>query len=191
MNLTEIDLGEEGKEYVSSCLRQGTGLCLKILRGLDRGGDVFAPLPAATPLKRARQFEVGGLMSRSETGAWFERHVEQLSGRTGNGTLVFQDVWATPRDFPAPCDGMFVDSSNVYYALGPHEITAATISSTMRRITSFLFVSVFCDFSFRTEDMPPRPIVGETITDEIANNALEVFISAYDQEGLVVWVRKD
>ena len=162
MNLIEIDLGEEGKEYISSWFRGGTGLCSKIATELERGGDVFAPLPPATPRERALQFKVGGLTSWRETCGWFERHLEQLSGRTGNGSLVFQDVWARPQDPARGRDGLFFDRSNsVYYILSPHEINAAAISQTMRRIKSFLLVAVFCNFSLPAADVPTTRILDE------------------------------
>jgi hypothetical protein len=197
MDLKEIDLGKEGEEYVSYSLTGEKGLCSKIFRGLDRGGDVFSPLPATMSLERAKQFRVGGLTSRRETFAWFGRHVEQLRGRTPNGSLVFQDVWARPRDFAVPRDGMFFDADSVYYALGPREINPAAISLTERQITSFSLVAVFCNFSFcaadvsQTTDASQTPIVSESVIDDIANNTQEIFVSAYDQEGLVVWRRKD
>lgn len=191
MGLREIVLGKEGEEFVSSSLTGETGLCAKISKGLDRGGDVFAPLPATTSLERAKQFEAGGLMSRRETFAWLERHVEQLSERTPGGSLVFQDVWARPHLFPVPHDGMLFDADSVYYAFGPREISPAAISMAIGEITSFVFVAVFCNFSFRATDVPQTRVVPDNIIDEIANSTQEIFISAYDQEGLVVWRRRD
>lgn len=192
MNLKEINLGEEGLDYVASCLRGETGLCSKIARELERGGDVFAPLPAGTSRQRALQFEAGGLMSWRETCVWFERELEQLSGRIGNGSLAFQDLVARPQDpVRGGYDGLFFDRSSVYYILRPQEINAATISLTMPRINSFLLVAVFCNFSFRAADVPTTRILDEALIDEMAHNAQEVFISAYDREGLVVWRREN
>jgi len=190
MNLIEMNLGEEGKEYILSWFKGGTGLCSKIPKELERGGNVFAPLPAGTTRERALQFRWGGLMSWRETCVWFERELEQLSGRSGNGSLVFQDVWAKPQDPARGRGGLFFDQSgSVYYVLGPHEINAAAISLTMRRVKSFLLVAVFCSSSFRAAELSTPGILDETLTDEMANNAQEVFVSAYDREGLVVWRR--
>lgn len=192
MNLKEISLGEEGKEYISSWFRGGLGLSSKIPRQLEQGGDVFAPLPAETSRERALQFETGGLTSWRETCAWFERELERLSGLAKDGSLVFQNVWAKPQDpILKEYDHVFFDrSSSVYYVLGHHDINAASISTTMRQVYSFLFVAVFCNFSFSVADVPTTRILDETIIDGMAANAQEVFVSAYDREGLVVW-RKD
>lgn len=192
MNLKEIDLGEAGLKYVASYLKRETGLCSRISRGPERGGDVFAPLPAGTSRERALQFEAGGLLSWRETCVWFERELEQLSGRSDNGSLVFQDVWAKQQDpVWGEHDGLFFDRSGVYYVIGPHDFNAAAISLAVRQIISFRFVAVFTNFNLRAADIPPNRVVAETLIDEIAHGAEEVFISAYDQEGLVVWRAKD
>jgi hypothetical protein len=139
MNLIEIDLGKEGVEYLSHWLGGERGLCTKLARQLARGGDVFAPLPAGTSLDRASEFRWGGLLAWRETCAWFDREIEQLRGRADKGSLVFQDVWFTPQDaVRGGFDGALFDQSSVYYVLGPHEINAAAISGTVRRLHSFL-----------------------------------------------------
>jgi hypothetical protein len=191
MNLKQINLGEEGLNYVASSLRGWPGLCSKIPRQLERGGDVFAPLPAETPRERALRFNTGGLMSWRETCVWFERELEQLSRRTDKGSLVFQDLVARPQDPGREGnDRLFFDQPSVYYIIGPHEINAATISRTILEIDSFLLVAVFCNFSFSAADVPSTRILDETLIDEMANNAQEVFVTAYDREGLVVWRRR-
>jgi hypothetical protein len=191
MNLKEISLGEEGKEYILSCFRGELGLSSRIPRQLEQGGDVFAPLSAETSRERALQFETGGLMSWRETCAWFEREVERLSGRADNGSLVFQNVWAKPQDpILKEYDRVFFDrSSSVYYVLGRHDINAASISRTVRQVYSFLFIAAFCNFSFSAADAPSTRILDETIINGMAANAQEVFVSAYDREGFVVWRR--
>jgi hypothetical protein len=189
MNLKEVNLGDEGLEYVASCLRGWPGLCSGIARQLERGGDVFALLPAGTPRERALQFETGGLLSWRETCVWFEREIEHLSGRAANGSLVFQDLLARPHDpVLGEYDGVFFDqSSAVYHVLGPHDINAEAVSRAMLRLRRFLLVAVFCNFSFSAADVPTTRMLDETIIDGMAANAQQLFVSAYDQEGLVVW----
>lgn len=192
MALRETDLGDEGREYVVSSLRGETGLCSKILVESQRAGEVFAPLPVGTSRERAVQFNAGGLMSRHETFAWFARHLQQLSGDMPTGSLVFEDVWAKPQDAARSRDGLFFDQSNVYYVidLDLDKSDAAAIEFAVRQIKSFLFVAVFSSFNFRAADVPPTRVVTAALIDQIAKGAQEVFLSAYDQEGLVVWRRK-
>lgn len=188
MNLKEISLGEEGKAYISSWFTGGTGLSSRIPRQLEQGGDVFALLPAGTTRERALQFETGGLLSWRETCTWFDHEIEQLSSHADKGSLAFQDVWFGPQDaVGGGFDGAFFDQSSVYYILGAHEMNAAAISRTMLKIRSFLLVAVFCNLSFRAADVPATRVLDETLIDAMANNAQEVFVSAYDYEGLIVW----
>ena len=186
-----MNLGQEGKEFISAWFRGGVGLSGKIPMQLERGGEVFAPLPPQTRRERALQFEAGGLLSWRDTCMWFERELERLSGRTANGSLVFEDLVARPHHpFREGYDRLFFDDqSTVYYVLGPHDISAAAISETMLRVRSFLLVAVFCNFSFSAADVPATRILNDTLIDGMANNAQEVFVSAYDREGLVVWRR--
>lgn len=191
MNLKQMNLGQEGLAYVASRLTGELGLCAKLSRQLERGGGVLAPLPATTSPDRALQFKAGGLMSWGETCVWFEREIEQLSGRTANGSLVFQDVWFRAQDTVGEeHNGLYFDGqSNVYYILGPHEINAAAISETILGLKSFQLVAVFCNFSFSAADVPTTRILDETLIEAMASSAQEVFVSAYDREGLVVWRR--
>lgn len=148
MTLKEMNLGEEGLAFVVSSLTGELGLCSKLAKQMERGGDVFVPMPAGIPRERALQLDTGGVMSMRETYAWFERELEQLSGRTENGSVVFQDVWFRPDDpVRGGYDGAFFDQSCVYYVLGPHEINAAAVSRTKLRLHSFKLVAVFSNFT--------------------------------------------
>lgn len=189
MSLKEMNLGEEGKEFISAWFRRGAGLSGKIAMQLERGGEVFAPLPPETRRERALQFEAGGLLSWRDTCMWFERELERLSGRTANGSLVFEDIGFTSQDVVGEkYDGLFFDDqSSVYYVLGPRDINEAAISDTILRLKSFFLVAIFCNFSFSAAGVPTTRILDETLIDGMANNAQEVFVSAYDREGLVVW----
>lgn len=196
MDLNEIDLGEEGLHYVASCLTGERGLSSKIANELKQGGDVFAPLPVGTSRQRALEFETGGLTTRRETYAWFARRLEQLTGGSPAGSLVFQDVWMNQRDvleYPqnfAKAEGvLFLDQSSIYYVLDLEDLNATTLSAAVRRIKSFKFVAVFSNFHFRAADIPPTRVVAEPLIEAIAHSAQEVFVSAYDIEGLVVWRR--
>jgi hypothetical protein len=61
-------------------------------------GEVFAALPEGTSIERAKSFDVGGLMSRSDAIAWFTEHLTRLWRIEGTGTLVLQDIWVKPTD---------------------------------------------------------------------------------------------
>jgi len=192
MALKQIDLGATGLDYVASCLRGWPGLCPKLAKQLEQGGEVFAALPEGTSRERVLQFKTGGLLAWRETRVWLDRELEQLSSRSDSGSLVFQDLVTGPQD---PCLGEYEDvffdgQSGVYYVIGLHDINTTSISRAISQVNSFLLVAAFCNFSFSAADVPATRILGETLIDGMADNAQEVFVSAYDREGLVVW-RKD
>jgi hypothetical protein len=91
-DLKIISLGVDGFDYVKACLRQGTGLCDKILRCTLTDGETFAPVPEGTSLARAKSFSAGGLISRRTSLAWFAIYIKNLRKIEENGTLIFQDI---------------------------------------------------------------------------------------------------
>src|ERR1700726_2827627 len=99
--LVEIALDADGIEYVEQCLRQGTGLCRKLLRLPLASGRAFAPVPRQKRLDRVKSFDEGGLMARHDTIAWLAEHSLHFWDAYPTGLLVFQDIWANPNDPPA------------------------------------------------------------------------------------------
>src|SRR5205823_5219738 len=148
--MTEIRLGQDGIEYVRSCLRQGSDLCSRILELTLADGEAFAPVPDDVDLNRVKQFDVGGLISRRETVYWLTRHLKHLFQNDLMGTLVFQDVWATPGDVAGVAGGTrrFFHNQNVYYLLGHGDLKEHQISETLRQLRSYLVIAVFAQFQF-------------------------------------------
>src|SRR5690242_14066961 len=175
----------DGIRYVEACLRQGMGISSKILQlGLDNG-EVYAALPEGTSLERATSFDVGGLMSRRDAIAWFAEHVDNLWRIEGTGTLVIQDVWVRSN---APAVQMstvkkFFNDTEVYYFLEKGDCEWPSINAAIGAVVSFLFIATFSRYPIRSDDLPADGIVTESVVDEIARAAREVFVSAYDQEG--------
>ena len=64
------------------------------------------------------------------------------------------------------------------------------IQRTVNAVASYLFIAFFSRYSMSSQTLPTDRIVSEVVIDEIALHTLEVFVGAYDQEGLVVWNRK-
>jgi len=189
MIFNEVELGQDGADYVISCLKQGTGLCTKILKVVAADRNAFAPMPDGVSPTSAKQFKVGGVMSRHDTLAWLGRHVETLHQEMPDGALILQDIWAKPDDplTIRPGVGVFYNNSNVYYFLDADNVTSNKISQAAHCLQSYLLVAVFSNARVLPEDLSPTHCVAETVIDKIARNAREIYIGAYDQEGLVVW----
>jgi hypothetical protein len=191
IKLTEIPLDDEGVAYVDSCLRQGTGLCSKVREISFSGGRAFAPLPEGVSAERARKFKVGGLTSRSETQLWLVEHVRNLHQRTAIGRLIFQDIWAKPTDPAVRNSGLkaFFEGANVYYELDPKAANIYSLNQILRTMESYLFIAMYTDNSSPTGEQSASDFVDELMIEKLARDTIEIFVGAYDQEGLVVWCR--
>jgi hypothetical protein len=187
--MSEVDLGQEGIEYIRSCLSQGSGLCSRLLELDFAAGETFAPAPDDIGSTRVKQFNVGGLISRKETVDWLTRHLKQLFQKDAVGTFVLQDVWAKPEDVAGNAAGTqaVVHDENVYYVLGPSDVAAERISAAIQQLRSYLMVAVFARLQLPLHQLMPGGQVSNGFIRDLAKGTREVFVGAYDQEGLVVW----
>lgn len=186
-NLIEVDLGNEGINYLEEHLRQGTGLCRKIRRLPLKSGQAFAPLPQHTSLDRAKLFEAGGLLSWRDTINWLADHVRTMWHDEPDGTLIFQDVWGGRPTDPVvqrKATQNFFHADNVYYFV---ESPEQPINSIVQETSSFLLIGVFVHFALRDRDLGPQRIAAKGLIDKLARSTEEIFVTAYDREGLVVW----
>lgn len=186
-NLVEVDLRAAGIDHVDRRLRQGTGLCRKLLRLELASGRAFAPVPAHTTLDRAKSFDAGGLMPERDAIAWLGGYLQKLWATDPAGVLVFQDTWASPDDPPVPIapQSRFITSENIYYFVEKNMV-ARDLEHTWRAITSFAWIGIFTRARAR---LIPGARVGDDIIEELARSTHAIFVEAYDREGLVVWER--
>jgi hypothetical protein len=113
--------------------------------------------------------------------------VKSLWQCSPNGTLVIQDIWAKSSDPPLrhSSSKKFFQDGNVYFFCERDD--ADSIQQTIRAVTSYLFIAFFSGHSMSSQMLPLHHVVSKNVIDEIARNMQEIFVSAYDQEGLVVW----
>jgi hypothetical protein len=189
MQLEKLPLGREGLAYVEECLQAGAGLCTKFLGLGFAGGEVFASVPEGTSLERAKSFNTGGLMRRRDADAWLAEHIVNLRRPGANGTLILQDIWMKPSGLVVqrPRVKGFSDGESVYYCLSQDETNFDFLQSAMRAMASYLFIGFFSRVSVQCEGQPTNHVVSTRLINEIAEATEEVFVGAYDQEGLVVW----
>jgi hypothetical protein len=189
MGLISVSLGSNGIAHVESCLKQGMGLCAKLLEFSFFDGFAFAPLPQGVNPERAKKFDAGGLVSRRATNMWFVEYLQTLCQHESQGSVVFQDIWAKPDD-PAVVNSKvngFVTNAEVYYFLECSEIDQYAVSRLMGAIQSYLFVAVFVPLPVLSQELLARRRVDDSIIEDIARATLQIFVGAYDQEGIVVW----
>lgn len=189
IKLIEKEIGPDGIAYVQECLRQGGGLSSKLLELPLTLGKAYALVPEQTSTMRAKSFNVGGLMHRHDTNIWLAAHLLSLWKVQGTGTCILQDVWAKPSD-PAvrrTNSKKLFDDENVYYFLQRDDIDLLTMESTIRSLVSYLFIGVFTQYVIQESDISSNYVSAPNVVDAIAHLTKEVFVTAYDQEGLVIW----
>ncbi|HEX9132967.1 MAG TPA: hypothetical protein VF844_11805 [Ktedonobacteraceae bacterium] len=193
-NLKKLPLGQDGIKFVESRLVSGgKGICLKLLNLPLSEGTVYAVVPEDTSLDRAKQFETGGLAQWIYGDAWLAKHVISLYSDNMDGTLIFHDVWgASPTDSgfrKKRKSEMFFNQTDVYHFVEAGYINSDIVIRTMREIASFLLIGAFINFPIVASELPADGFVDDSLIDELVRNTQEIYVSAYDQEGFVVWQR--
>ena len=158
---------------------------------VEAGGWTFAPVPRGTDQKRAEEFHIGGLMSRREMTAWLADHLNGISKTERRSTVIFQDVWAAPTDSAvrSVTSNKFLNDSQVYYFIQAEEFESALIERVLRELTSYLLIGVFTRFPISSPELASDYRTTEKIIISAAREVLEIFVGAYDQEGVVIWRR--
>lgn len=185
--MTEVPLGEPGRLYIQTVLRDCVGAAALLVETVSSAGEIFAPLPSGTSYDRALQFEFGGLSARSHALDWL---FEDLTNK-GGGTLLVQDIWLKPDDLTvkrAKIETYFTDGSQVYYYLPLASLSPARLLNLYKQVSSFQFVGfhIAGDLALSVEDKNEHRVSAVRI-QEFAPLATTVYISAYDQEAWVVW----
>jgi hypothetical protein len=191
--LKAISLGAAGLSFIKTGLYDGgKGVCLKLLDLPLSEGTVFTPLPTDVGLDRALTFKVGGIIKNANIEGWFAEHIVSLSSKNPNGSLIFQDVWGgRPGEAGTKHrkSSMFFNQTNLYHFVEPKNMNPQSIIYAMREITSFLKIGAFVNVPIAASKLPKDLFVDDNFIEHLANNTREIYISAYDQEGLVIWQR--
>ena len=191
--LVKTPLGQNGIDYVTSCLQKGgKGLPQRLLQLPLAKGTTYSPLPELVSSERAKQFDTGGLMNMSDGQTWLAEHVLLLSSAYPSHTIVFHDVWGgRPGDsgIKNRSSRMFFNQSDLYHFVGSPHMSLESILTAMRELASFLLVGAFVDIAVADETLPTDKVVDEGFITMLAQHTREIFVSAYDQEGIVVWQR--
>ena len=184
--MTEISLGQSGQQHAVAVLRGCTGAAHCLADVVCRPGRLFAPFATEVTLERAMQFDVGGGASRTAAFKWL---FEYLNSKP-QGTLVIQDVWFTAADLAARqpnYDSYFFDENGVYYTLGLGSLSLENLCKLDREVKSFQSVGFFVATDLNSDFRAQSHRVTGHYFEQLANDAIAVFISAYDQESWIVW----
>lgn len=189
--LNHFMLGSEGIRYVLACLSQG-GELSQYVQSLvsSANGLCFSPIPEQVSLERALQFETGDLMPSRVRLDWIEKRMLSFCERCNNDLLVFEDQVLRRSDngvSEIPSD-MFFFNDEVYFYVECKTASGRKIETALREVRSFQSISFLISMN-SGRNLKRGSSVDSTVLHEMARGISEIFVSAYDQEGVVVWSR--
>lgn len=192
--LQKLSLEDAGLKYIESSLDNGgKGLCLKLLGLPLAQGSTYTIVPEDIDIDRAYQFETGGHFN-IDIKSWLAEHVIKLSSANAMGTLIFQDVWgAKPEDSgfkKIRRSKMFFNQTDVYHFVEANNITKHYIVRAMEEIASYLLIGMFVNVPVTAAKLSADRFVDDKFIENLARHTQEIYVSAYDQESIVVWQRK-
>lgn len=190
--LKELPLGAAGVQYVVHNLDQHAGLAPAMLAVLPSGGTTFAPLPEGVSLPRATEFRTGGLLHWKDTSTWLGQRVTTLADAAPSAVFVVQDAWGiSPGDPVADkiTEEHFFNGIATHFFVRKAEINPSSIAGTFCAGSSFLVIGAFAPIDVAASAIPADHVVGNPFVDNLARHVEEIYISAYDGEGIVVWQR--
>jgi hypothetical protein len=177
-----VDLGTAGISYIKSRLEKAGDLSSLVDKLFGTTGEVFSPLPKNINFDRAIQFERGGYFPTSDIQQWLANHIETIWGN--DCQLVFEDVWMQQTDMLRKKPGMFFHNSKVYYLLKSDDVLSS-LQAGVTAVSSFFLTGFVISPSVDVSHLKTE--ADDTLIKELMINTQEVFVSAYDQEGIVVW----
>jgi len=81
----------------------------------------------------------------------------------------------------------FFDENGVYFTLGSGSLSVESLGKLDREIKSFQSVGFYVETDLRSGDDARSHRAKGHYFEQLANDAIAVFISAYDQESWIVW----
>jgi len=179
-------------DYLQASLEQQGTLeyCIKQL--VSSGGTVSSPLPEGADLELVKKrFDGGGLFQAKDTRTWLDNHLASISKSGRQFQVILFDVWLKQSDLKGlQCGGKILfHDEKVYYVFNGSDISKQSISvgPMARCVSSFLLIGLIIVPPVVPDALPPGQVVGNELIEQIVQHTQEVYVSAYDQEGIVIW----
>jgi hypothetical protein len=179
--LHKVDLGEAGTEYLRKRLSEGLSLSRAVLRELNvRQGDVVTYAPPEIPQSALSNFDQGGVMGAERSQDHIERVLGEAMSSHEQNVLVAENRLAK-RDDPVLRRRRvrtFIFGDETYHWTSARtEIDAVLRSAASHWLTCFV-TSI-------EHELGASPSAKDL--QWLATKVELLAISAYDEEGYVVW----
>jgi hypothetical protein len=193
--LTEVQLGLEGIKYIEMSLRDaGVGLSERLLDLNLLQGCAYTVLPEDNAnLERALKFSIGSRMDSSIAYNWLASHIYASLSKNTEGSIIFHDAWGAKHGDAVLKENksnfFFYQSAVQYFVVGKN-VAVDTILNSIKKVHSFLFVGALVNVSVIANKLPASKIVDNGFMNNIVKHTQEIYVSAYDREGVVIWKRE-
>ncbi len=150
------------------------------------GGTSFAPVPVGTPMDKVLEFQGGAFMGMGASDRWLGDHIASQWGR--DAQLIFVDPWISiiDRRLHPPKPRYFL-TGTIIHCVPQMVDAAAALEIGSQENFSFLLIGFVIAPPVVLPAMRGQASAVEIET--IAQNTQAVIVSAYDQDGYVVWLR--
>jgi hypothetical protein len=189
-NLKLFELGKSGVDYVRDFLNDGSGYCETLTKLQIEEGKVYSPLPANLQMEKALNFNIGYLKSPvSIINEWLVSHILEMAAQYPNSMLILQDFLLKESDMGwngrAECE--YYSEGKVYYIVPAIIMSREKILEAIHaRGSSYLF-GVFAERGFPKSEIEQWYQIPAFSVHSAAKTTCEIFVSAYDDEGVVMW----
>ena len=189
--LRQLSLGDEGLTFMQACLSEG-GKLSQIAQTVlsSRKGSCFTPVPEHVGYERALEFETGGLMPRRIHLDWIQDRVLSFCGRDRKSLFVVEDQVLRRGDKSVtelPVNFFYVQDA-VHFFVECKSANLGRVEAALSEVRSFRFVAFLIE-GLDGLHLMRGSVLNDAMLGQIGERISEIFLSAYDQEGVVVWSR--
>jgi len=189
-NFVELNLGKAGLEFVQNSLNDWKGLAKDAASLPIQTGTAMALVPKGTSMERALQFSKCNIKVSHYEPNWFEDRFHRLMKEHQKCSFIVQDMasistddWVKKSDSP-----MFFHNKSIYYYLNRKDFRADKIVDLLYAYPGSHHVFGFFLKCGITDAIQKQDVPSETYKG-ILDNIVEIYVSAYDREGHVIWTR--
>ncbi len=182
--LIKKELRELGASFVNAELAAGGRLSRAVFAALGPVHNSFAPLPSGIEPASLKNLEWTIDGSRIASLAWLASEIGKAFPDRPNQYVLVEDPWALPTDLRADDHEQrfpVLEEDSIVFGLSNKELNAPNLQRLVRHVISFTFNGFVIDLSAL-----PNPFEQKIAVAELANHVKLVFVSAFDQEGLIV-----
>lgn len=183
-----FDLGNDGIAFVKSELDQTGPLSLMVLKLFAYNGKSFAPLDEGSTLEEVKEFESGQWYPSVNIKKWVADYV--LADFGADSRFVFADPWYNAEDYKQwPPEGNYFFCESIPYFIPTAGSLYDMLMQGSKEVKSYLYPV------FVVNPVTKLPESGKNVSldymAELAHNTKAILVSAYDQEGYVIWEKSN